>query len=141
MAEYQEFARSHPYLVFGFLAVLGFIIWSELGRLSRKYRQLGVNEAVRLLNKDNVLLLDVREDKELDGGVIQNAKHIPMSELNQRLSEIEKSKNQPVLVYCRSGSRSAHACQTLTKQGFEDVSNLAGGVLAWESANLPLVKR
>ncbi len=141
MAEYLEFARSHPYLIFGFLGVLGFTIWSEISRLNRKYQQIGVNDAVRLLNKDNVLLLDVREDKEVDGGVIQGAKHIPVSELKSRMSELTKYRNNPVLVYCRSGSRSAHVCNSLTKEGFEDVSNLAGGVLAWESANLPLVKK
>ena len=137
MAEYLEFARSHPLLVFGFLGVLGFIIWSEFNRVNRKYHQLGVNEAVRLLNKDDVFCLDVREDKELSGGMISNATHIPMTQLGSRLKELEKQKNKSVLVYCRSGSRSAHACNTLTKQGFEDVSNLAGGILAWESANLP----
>ncbi len=141
MAEYLEFARSHPLLVFGFLGVLGFIIWSEFNRLNRKYKQLGVNEAVRLLNDDNVFCVDVREDKELDGGIIKGARHIPVSQLNSHLNELEKHKNNPVLVYCRSGSRSAHACNTLTKQGFEDVSNLAGGIIAWESANLPLAKR
>jgi rhodanese-related sulfurtransferase len=141
MPEYLEFARSHPLLVFGFLGVLGFIIWSEFNRLNRKYKQLGVNEAVRLLNDDNVFCIDVREDKELDGGIIKGARHIPVSQLNTHLNELEKHKNNPVLVYCRSGSRSAHACNTLTKQGFEDVSNLAGGIIAWESANLPLAKR
>ncbi|KAG1707781.1 Glutaredoxin [Nymphon striatum] len=49
------------------------------------------------------------------------------------MAELEKSKQQPVLVYCRSGSRSGHACQMLTKAGFEDVSNLSGGVLAWDN--------
>ncbi|MEE9352457.1 MAG: rhodanese-like domain-containing protein [Thiotrichaceae bacterium] len=141
MPEYLEFARSHPLLVFGFLGVLGFIIWSEFARLNRKYKQLGVNEAVRLLNDDNVFCLDVREDKELDSGIIKGARHIPVSQLNSHLNELEKRKNDPVLVYCRSGSRSAHACNTLAKQGFEDVSNLAGGIIAWESANLPLAKR
>ena len=141
MAEYIEFARSHPLLVFGFLGVLGFIIWSELGRLNRKYKQLGVNEAVRLLNNDNVVCIDVREDKELESGVIKGATHIPVSQLSSRMGELQKHKQNPLLIYCRSGSRSAHACNILTKQGFEDVSNLAGGIIAWEAANLPLAKR
>lgn len=141
MAEYLEFARSHPYLVFGFLGLLGFTVWLEISRLTRKYQQIGVNEAVRLLNKDNVLVLDVREDKELDGGVIQGARHIPVSELKSRIIELEKNKNNPVMVYCRSGSRSAHASNILTKHGFENVANLSGGIMAWESANLPVVKK
>ena len=141
MAEYIEFARAHPLLVFGFIGVLGFIIKSEFDRLNRKYKQLGVNEAVRLLNDDKVLSLDVREDKELEGGIISGSIHVPVSEINSRLTEFSKYKDKPVLVYCRSGSRSAHACNILSKNGFEDVSNLVGGVIAWESANLPLSKK
>ena len=141
MSEYLEFVRAHPLLVFGFLGVLGFIIWSEISRIGRKYKQLDVNDAVRLLNSDNAFCLDVREDKEISGGVLNGATHIPVTQLNSRLNELEKYKNKSVLVYCRSGSRSAHACSTLTKNGFEDVSNLAGGIMAWQSANLPLSKQ
>ncbi len=141
MSEYLEFVRAHPFLVFGFLGVLGFTIWSEISRLRRKYKQLEVNEAVRLLNKDDAYCLDVREDKEIDGGILKGATHIPVSQLDSRLNELEKHKSKSILIYCRSGSRSAHACNTLTKNGFEDVSNLSGGIMAWQSANLPLSKK
>ena len=94
-----------------------------------------------LLNKDNAFCLDVREDKEVTGGILNGATHIPVSQLDSRLNELEKHKNKSVLIYCRSGSRSAHACNTLVKNGFEDVSNLSGGVMAWQSANLPLSKK
>ena len=141
MQEYIDFARDNFLIVAGFFAVLGFIIKMEISRLTQKYKQVGVNEAVLLLNNDNALVLDVREDKELQGGIIKGARHISLSQLPEKISELEKSKQSPVLVYCRSGSRSGHACQLLTKAGFEDVSNLAGGIMAWESANLPVVKR
>lgn len=141
MDEYIEFARNHPLLVFGFLGVLGLILWTEFNRLTRKYKQLDVNASVRLLNNDETVCIDVREDKELGGGFIQNARHIPMTQFSSRIGELEKFKNKPVLVYCRSGSRSGHACNMLTKNGFEDVSNLSGGILAWESANLPVSRK
>jgi rhodanese-related sulfurtransferase len=73
--------------------------------------------------------------------MINGARHITLGQLPSKLTELDKFKQQPVLVYCRSGSRSGHACQMLTKAGFDDVYNLAGGVMAWESANLPLSKR
>jgi rhodanese-related sulfurtransferase len=141
MDEYREFVQAHPILVFGFLGILGLIVWTELGRFTRKYVQLGVNEAVRLLNQDNTICLDVREDKELGDGFINNAKHIPLGELQTRITELNNAKQKPILVYCRSGSRSGQACNMLTKEGFENVSNLAGGIMAWEAANLPLSKR
>jgi len=141
MQEYIDFAQNHPLMVIGFFAVLGFIFKTEISALTRKYKQLGVNAAVMLLNKDNVLALDVREDKEITDGMIKGARHITLGNFPSRIADLEEYKKQPVLVYCRSGSRSGHACQLLTKAGFEDVSNLSGGIMAWESANLPLSKR
>jgi len=140
MQEYISFARDNALIVIGFFAVLGFIIKTELSNATRKYKQVGVNEAVMLMNKDDALILDVREDKEVQGGKIKGARHITLGQLPSKLAELEKSKQSPVLVYCRSGSRSGYASQILTKAGFSDVSNLAGGILAWESANLPIVK-
>jgi rhodanese-related sulfurtransferase len=141
MQEYIDFASNNFLIVAGFLLVLGFIVKTELSRLTRKYKQVNVNQAVMLLNNDSTLVVDVREDKEIQGGVIKGARHITLSQLPERIPELSKSKQSSVLVYCRSGSRSGHACQQLTKAGFDDVSNLAGGIMAWESANLPLAKR
>jgi len=135
----MEFAQNHSLLVMGFVAVLGMIVWVEFKRLTRKYQQKDVNQAVMLLNQDDAVVLDVREAKELkETGKIKGAKHIPLTELQKRLPELEKSKNKPILVYCRSGNRSGTACETLTKNGFEQVNNLSGGIMAWESANMPL---
>ncbi len=141
MQEYIDFARNNPLPIVGFVGVLFFIIKLEISRVTRKYKQVNVNQAVMLLNKDNAVVVDVREDKEVTSGVIKGAKHITLSQLPQKIGELGKSKQAPVLVYCRSGSRSGHACNQLTKAGFEDVSNLAGGIMAWESANLPVSKR
>ena len=141
MQEYIDFVSDHPLLIIGFIAVLGFLLKTELSRFTRKYKQLGVNAAVMLLNKDSTVVLDVREDKEIQGGMIKGAQQITLAQLPDRMVEMEKSKQSPVLVYCRSGSRSGHACHLLSKAGFEDVSNLTGGIMAWESANLPLAKR
>ena len=142
MQEYIDFARNNFLIVAGFFVVLVLIIKTEISRLTRKYKQIGVNAAVMLLNKDDALVLDVREDKEItDSGKIKGARHYTLGQLPSHLAELEKYKHKPVLVYCRSGSRSGHASQILTKAGFEDVYNLAGGILAWEAANLPLSKR
>lgn len=140
MQEYIDFARNNFLIVAGFIAVLGFIIKTEISRLTRKYKQIGVNDAVMLLNKKDPVVLDVREDKEIQAGKIKDARHITLGQLSSRISELGNDKQRPILVYCRSGSRSGHACQMLTKAGYEDVYNLAGGILAWESANLPVAK-
>lgn len=141
MEEYLVFARSHPVLMMGLVAIVGMVIWAEISRLTRKYKQVNSIQAVQIFNRDGSLVLDVREDSELRSGKIKGAKHIPLGQLKKRLVELEQAKDKPVLVYCRSGSRSAHACHLMTKAGFQDVNNLAGGIIAWESANLPVSKQ
>ncbi len=141
MEEYIVFARNHPALAMGLVAIIGMIVWTEFSRLTRKYKQVNTTQAVQILNQDGSVVIDVREDSEVSTGKIKGAKHIPLGQLKKRLVELEYAKNKPVLVYCRSGSRSAHACSVMSKEGFENVSNLSGGVMAWESANLPVTKR
>ncbi len=141
MDEYLEFFRENPLLIFGFLIVLGLIIWTEFNRLTRKYTVLNVNEAVKLLNNDETVCLDVREEREMKDGIIQNSRHVPLAKLQDCLKEYNNAKEKPFLIVCRGGNRANHASSTLTKNGFTNVSSLAGGILAWESANLPLTKK
>lgn len=85
--------------------------------------------ALKLTNKKNVSVIDVREDNEVAEGIIPNAKHIPLGQLSERMDEIDK--NQAHYMVCRSGGRSGKACDFLTEHGF-DVINMVGGMLAWE---------
>ncbi|MHB1353140.1 MAG: rhodanese-like domain-containing protein [Thiobacillus sp.] len=116
------------------------LAWSFVGGSLSGVEQADTLKATRLFN-DDALVLDVREDKEYAAGHIPKAKHIPLGQLQSRLNELDKHKNKPVLVTCRSGNRSAHACRILKKAGFETVYNQAGGILAWERANLPVTKK
>lgn len=77
------------------------------------------------------LLLDVRTPEEFDQGFIQGAVLIPVTELGQRLDEIEQYKDKPVLVYCRSGNRSVTASEILIDNGFTEVHNLLTGYNGW----------
>lgn len=110
-----------------------------LGRLSG-VKQIGPQEAVLLFNHEDALVVDVREQSEWSDGHIAKARHIPLSKLKDRTSELEKFKGKPIIAVCRSGNRSAHACGVLKKAGFENVHNLAGGMQAWEQAGLPREK-
>lgn len=116
------------------------LVWSFVGARLSGVEQADTLKATRLYN-DDALVLDVREDKEYAEGHIPKAKHIPLGQLADRLKELDKFKNKPVLVTCRSGQRSARACGMLKKAGFETVYNQAGGIIAWERANLPVSKK
>jgi rhodanese-related sulfurtransferase len=116
------------------------LTWSFIGSRLSGVEQADTLKATRLFN-DDALILDVREDKEYAAGHIPKAKHIPLGQLGNRLNELEKFKGKPILVTCRSGHRSGRACGMLKKAGFETVFNQAGGIIAWERANLPVDKK
>ncbi len=97
-------------------------------------------EATQLINRQDALVLDVREQAEFAQSHILNARWLPLSQLEARAGEIEKFKDKPLIVYCASGNRSSAAASALTKRGFSKVVNLAGGFVAWQQAGLPVQK-
>jgi rhodanese-related sulfurtransferase len=86
--------------------------------------------------RDEVLLLDVREQEEWDAGHIEGSVHIPMGELGARQEELPSDR--PIVAVCRSGNRSAAVTQALSRAGYE-AHNLVGGVAEWKGQRLPLV--
>ncbi|UOF89463.1 rhodanese-like domain-containing protein [Fodinisporobacter ferrooxydans] len=84
----------------------------------------------RLKKGETLTIIDVRENDEVAAGKIPGAKHIRLSELPQRIHEIPK--NAEAIMVCRSGGRSAKACEFLLSQGYRNVKNLMGGMLGWD---------
>ncbi|MFZ6656285.1 rhodanese-like domain-containing protein [Undibacterium sp. TJN19] len=108
--------------------------------LQRRGAKVSHLQATQYMNQPKTLVLDVRNADEFAAGHLQNAKNIPVAELNTRLKEIEKSKNNVVLTVCATGVRSASAAALLSKAGFEQVFSLEGGLESWKSQGLPTVK-
>jgi len=104
--------------------------------------QLGPNVDVAtvsaLQGRDDVLILDVREQSEYDAGHIPGVTLIPLNDVANRLGEIPKDK--PVIVTCRSGNRSGQATDFLRQQGYTNVHNMTGGLNAWQQAGYPVEK-
>ncbi len=134
------FTSNNTILVIAIIIVSLMLIHSLVGEKLRGYSSVSPAQSTQMINHDDALLLDVRESNEYTTGHIINSLHIPLSSLKTRMAELEKHKSNKVIVACRSGHRSSQACANLKKEGFEQVFNLRGGVMAWESANLPLVK-
>lgn len=97
-----------------------------------------VVEAHRLMDQDEAVLVDVRTKEEWKQGHVEGAVHISLPSLENQLRRIPTDK--PVLVICRSGSRSARAVSLLRRAGF-DARNVKGGILAWARAGFPLTRR
>jgi len=102
---------------------------------------ISVTEATLLINREDAVVVDVRETSEWSSGHIPNARHIALGQLTQRIGELEKVKSKPVIVCCASGNRSSTACGSLKKAGFEKVFNLSGGIRAWSDAGLPITAK
>mgnify|MGYP005749028593 FL=1 len=85
----------------------------------------------RLSKGETPVIIDVREDWEYQEANIAGAKNIPLGALPQQLEDLEEYKDQEVIVQCRSGARSATAKAFLQQQGFSNVRNLLGGIMAY----------
>lgn len=97
-------------------------------------------EATLLINREDAIVVDVREAGEFSEGHLPDAKNIPVAKFEERVSELEKFKDKAVIVCCATGMRSNKACATLKKQGFTKIHNLSGGVDAWVGAGYPIKK-
>ncbi|MCP4874232.1 MAG: rhodanese-like domain-containing protein [Gammaproteobacteria bacterium] len=124
-----------------FAVLLALVFFNEMKIATQRFASLTPAAAVQLMNNEDVVLLDVREPAETIGGKIAKAIQIPVGALGKRVSELEKHKNKTLLVYCKSGARAGAACKELSKNGFEKVFSLNGGILAWQDAHLPVNKK
>lgn len=93
---------------------------------------INVQTAAEIQDLEDVFMIDVREQWEYDEGHIPNITLIPLSEIEQRLAEVPTDKT--VVVTCRSGNRSSQVLSYLKQQGYDNVHNMQGGILAWERA-------
>jgi hydroxyacylglutathione hydrolase len=106
-----------------------------LARLST----FAVHDLSERLRRDprGLTVLDVRTEKEWNGGHIEGAIHIHGGQLQERFADVPRDK--PVAVVCGSGYRASIAASFLKREGYEDVSNVMGGMTAWKAAELPTV--
>lgn len=132
-----EFVQQQ-FLLFIALGVISLmLIYSYVGDRFLGYKQVSPEEATRLYNR-GALMLDVRSDAEYKTGFLGEAKHIPVGDVKAKLNNLDSYKNKDVIVYCQSGARSAGVANTLVKNGFQQVHNLRGGIMAWKMAGLPV---
>ncbi|MEM7798529.1 MAG: rhodanese-like domain-containing protein [Chloroflexota bacterium] len=99
---------------------------------------IDVQTAAALLDNDDVVFLDVREQWEYDQGHIPGITLIPMSEFEARVSEVPEDKT--VILTCRSGNRSGQVDTYLRGLGYDNIHNMEGGIIAWEAAGLEVVR-
>jgi len=100
------------------------------------YKEIECGALQALLSTENILLVDVRTDDEVAGGMIRGARHIPLHLLPLRAEELEG--DTLLVFYCRSGMRSGQASNFMANRGRANICNLRGGIMAWCAASYPL---
>ena len=138
MEQMFEFVSNHPYLWMGLAAVLVMLIKSEYETRTNQSAHIIPMNAIRLINNnDDALIIDVRTSAEFGKGHIRGARNMPISTLKDKLGSLSQNKDTAVLAYCNSGASSSSACRMLSKSGYSNVHNIAGGINAWLEAKLP----
>lgn len=115
----------------------GALLWPSL---QRRGNRVSILQATQLINQGKGMVLDVREPAEFSAGHMREAKNIPLTELSNRIGELDKFKSKSVIVVCQSGVRSAKAVAQLKKAGFAEAFSLDGGVAGWQAQGLPIAK-
>ncbi len=137
MEQLTEFVANHWPLVLTFVGLAAALIWNVFFDPVNKNAVTPL-QSTPLINHENAVVLDVRSMDEYRKGHIVNALNYPLNGLAKQIPQLQKYKDRPIVVVCRSGSRSAMAAKMLMKAGFPRVHNLRGGMMAWTSAGLPV---
>lgn len=136
----MQFVIQNWYLFLALAIVLVLLVAAPLNQALRGIKSVPVNQAIRMVNHESAVIVDVREPDEFRSGHIPDSINIPLSTLRTRLSELEKFRSRPLVISCRTSQRSAKAAMMLQKHKFQSVHVLAGGILAWQNENLPTQK-
>ncbi|MDQ7072577.1 MAG: rhodanese-like domain-containing protein [Gammaproteobacteria bacterium] len=108
------------------------------GSESTSLAEISPQQASKIVASDNAVIIDVRTQEEWDAGHIPGAVHIPLSDVKSRLDDFKTYEGKTLVMQCRSGKRSAKAANILLDAGFNNVSNLKGGIMAWKKEKLPV---
>jgi len=137
MDQFFEFIANNPFLAGAFVLLLALFIRNEMRRGGQT---VTAQQLVDLINREGAVVVDVRDKKEFREGHIVDSLNIPHTALGDRLRELDKFREKPLVIACKMGQHSGPAGTVLRKAGFENVARLRGGLTEWRGQNLPVVK-
>lgn len=137
----MEFAGNHPYLTGGFVAVLGFWLYTEVKRKTQGFKEFTPSQAVRMINAEGAVILDVSAPADFNKGHIASARNIPLSQFESSSAKLSEIVRKPVLVVDKAGQAAGQAAARLMKMGAAEVAVLKGGMAQWTSDQLPVTRK
>lgn len=139
MEKFSTFIANHLVLFYTFSTALVALTIVEYFRTKRDQIRVVPKDAVLLINKKHAVVIDIRPENLFRAGHIVDSVNVPFTEITKATKKLDKFRNKPVIVACNNGIDSQKAAAHLIKQGFIAYS-LNGGLRAWSSAELPLIK-
>ncbi len=137
MELFFQFVSAQWYWFALLSALLAALAWWE----SRKAGpQVTPQQLSLMVNNENALVLDVRSDKEYRQGHIVNALNIPATGFNDRIKQLDKHRERPLVLVCSVGQQTGNVAKQLRAGGFEKVYRLSGGMAEWSGSQMPVVK-
>lgn len=134
------FFIQHWWLSSAFITVAGIWLGLELRYTFNGIPRLSASAAVLLINRNNPIILDVRDFTHFDKSHIADSLNIPLVDLPQGNGKLDQDKSRAILLVCEQGMQSGKAAQILLKQGLKNLSILQGGIQAWIKDGMPVVK-
>lgn len=139
MEKIPEFIANHLFLCSFLVAILLLLLWNIFSGIPGSL-ELSANEVTRMINRENAYVLDIRSADEFQSGHVVNAVNIVKSTLHEHVDAMKDYKDKTAIICCQYGQQSTRMVRSLRTQGFESFYCLKGGVSAWQSDNLPLIK-
>ncbi len=136
----MKFLIDNWYLVLTAVVSGSLLLWTSV---RGKAGGVATAEAVRLINREKGVLIDVSEPDEFAAAHAGGARNVPLSVLTgttDPIKQLPTNKALPVVLMCKSGARASRAAGILRKQGYANVVALSGGLAAWREASLPIEK-
>ncbi len=138
MERYFEFAINHWEMVLALLMTVSVLLITERRKAAPS---VSPQQATVMANGEDALLLDIRAPADFKAGCVIGTKNIPFAELTKRMPELEKHKDKPIVIICKTGQTSSSAANMLKKADYTNVHRMSGGMVEWTGQNLPLVRK
>ncbi len=140
-----EFVKNHALMMMAWLVLFVMTIYYFYKEATRKYQVIENDEAIRLMNTQDAVVVDLRSMEEFDRGhIVGSVNIVPQDIKDNNLGKLDKNKAVPVIVVDQLGENGVNtgkSAELLTKEGFTQVYLLKEGIAGWNGANLPLVNK
>lgn len=138
MNSFTSFVIQHWELWLAFVVILGVFIVTEIQAHLSNISSISPQDAVNLINREHAVVLDIRDHHSFKAGHIINALSFPTNEIKDKLDELKKYKEKPIIIVCFKGQSAISVASHLKSHGFNQAVCLKGGMTAWQSTGLPV---